>query len=112
MQAIETVTRHVTGCSLDRVPSSKWVSRVILEADLLLSRQFSERMETETQVTLTTDTATHNNISFMGAQVHFKDGTSHTLGTKESCTNFIGVAQKKYYGYDFVQFIVAVMSLA
>ena len=39
-----------------------------------------EKVMSEKQITLTMDTATHNNVSFLGAQIHFKDGTSHLLG--------------------------------
>ena len=77
---MECVTKRLGGKEMSRVPSDRWVARVLREADFILSKQLAEKMGSERQMTLTTDSATHNNVSFLGAQVHFQDGTSYTMG--------------------------------
>ena len=78
--AIETVMKKLAGVTLNRVPTDRWISRVLLEADLILSRQLTEKIQSEKHITLATDNATHSNVGYMGSQLHYQDGTRQTIG--------------------------------
>ena len=92
---MDIVLRRLTGKTLDQVPSDKWVSRVLKESNLILNRQIAEKMMSEKQMTLASDTATHSNISFLGSRVHFPDGSSLTTG--------IGLFKDWYEAFSYVR---------
>ena len=88
IKALESVTKRLCGKELERVPSDRWVANILNEANTILNRQLVTKMQTDDHLCITTDTATHNNVSFVGTQLHCSDGTNYTLGIFFSILNF------------------------